>query len=39
MARKPWIERVGFYYIANRGVARGNIYKDRKDFIKFLKII
>ncbi len=39
MARKPRIERVGFYHIVNRGVARGNIYRDRKDFIKFLKII
>ena len=39
MARKPRIERVGFYHIVNRGVARGNIYRDRKDFIKFLKIV
>ena len=39
MARKPRIERVGFYHIVNRGVARGTIYKYREDFIKFLKII
>ena len=39
MARKPRIDRVGFYHIVNRGVARGNIYRDRKDFIKFLEIV
>ena len=39
MARKPRIERVGFCHIVNRGVARGIIYKNREDFIKFLKII
>ncbi len=39
MARKPRIEKVGFYHIINRGVARVNIYLCDEDFLKFLEIL
>ena len=39
MPRKNRIEKVGFYHIINRGVARNNIYHNDEDFIKFLEII
>ena len=39
MARKSRIDRIGFYHILNRGVARKTIYKDPKDYIKFLTIV
>ena len=38
MARKLRIEKVGFYHIVNRGVARANIYLCDEDFLKFLEI-
>jgi len=39
MPRKPRIEKVGFYHIINRGVARVNIYLCDDDFLKFLEIV
>lgn len=38
MPRKNRIEKVGFYHIINRGVARNSIYHDDEDFRKFLEI-
>ena len=32
MARKPRIEKAGFYHIVNCGVARANIYLCDEDF-------
>jgi hypothetical protein len=37
--RKPRIEKVGFYHIVNRGVAKTNIYLSDDDFLKFLEIV
>lgn len=39
MPRKPRIEKVGFYHIVNRGVAKTNIYLCNDDFLKFLEIL
>ena len=39
MPRKQRIEKVGFYHIINRGVARVNIYLCDDDFLKFLEIL
>jgi len=39
MPRKNRIEKVGFYHIINRGVARANIYHDDEDFVRFLEIV
>ncbi len=39
MPRKKRIDRVGFYHIINRGVARSSIYHDDEDFLKFLDIV
>ena len=39
MARKPRIEKNGFYHIINRGVARDIIFKDEDDNLKFLEIL
>jgi len=39
MPRKPRVDRVGFYHVINRGVARDSIYHDSDDFIKFLNLI
>ena len=39
MPRKNRIEKVGFYHIINRGVARSNIFLCDDDFMKFLEII
>jgi REP element-mobilizing transposase RayT len=38
MPRKNRIEKVGFYHIINRGVARESIYHDDEDFVRFLEI-
>jgi len=37
--RKNRIDKVGFYHIINRGVAREGIYHDDEDFTKFLDIV
>jgi len=39
MARRPRIDFAGFHHIVNRGVARGNIYKNSEDKKKFLEIL
>ncbi|QOP42659.1 hypothetical protein FJR45_01310 [Sulfurimonas sediminis] len=39
MPRKRRIEKVGFYHIVNRGVARSNIYLSNKDYLEFLEIV
>jgi REP element-mobilizing transposase RayT len=39
MARKPRIDRVGFYHIVNRGVARANVYLCDDDYLRFLEIV
>jgi len=39
MARKKRIEKIGFYHIINRGVARNIIFQKEKDNLKFLEII
>lgn len=38
MARPTRIEKNGYYHVINRGVAKGNIYLDDTDFLKFLEI-
>lgn len=39
MPRKPRIEKVGFYHVLNRGVAKTNIYLCDDDFMRFLDIV
>jgi len=39
VARKNRINKVGFYHIINRGVARNTIYHSDEDFVKFLEIV
>ncbi len=40
MARKPRIEYEGaFYHVITRGNQKQEIFKDRKDFIKYLEIL
>jgi len=39
MARKSRIDKIGFYHIINRGVAKNNIYCDNDDLLKFLEIM
>ncbi len=39
MARKPRIEKVGFYHVVNRGVARGRVYRQERDYERFLEIV
>ena len=39
MARPTRIEKNGYYHVINRGVAKGNIYLDDVDFLKFLEIV
>jgi len=39
MPRKKRIEKVGFYHIINRGVARVNVYLSDKDYLTFLDIV
>ena len=39
MARKNRIDKVGFYHIINRGVARNSIYHSDEDFVRFLEIV
>jgi len=38
MSRKLRIEKVGFYHVINRGVARTNVYLSDEDYLKFLDI-
>jgi len=38
MARRLRVEKIGYYHIINRGVAKNTIFYDRQDFIKFLEI-
>lgn len=39
MPRKRRIEKIGFYHIINRGVAKTDIYLTDKDYQKFLEIV
>ena len=39
MPRKNRIEKIGFYHIINRGVAKNSIYHDDEDFTRFLEIV
>ncbi len=39
MARRPRVEKEGFHHIVNRGVARGDIFIEDKDYEKFLELI
>jgi REP element-mobilizing transposase RayT len=39
MPRKRRIEKIGFYHIINRGVAKTNIYLNDEDYQRFLEII
>jgi len=39
MPRRPRVERIGFYHLINRGVARGDIFSKPLDFEKFLEIV
>jgi REP element-mobilizing transposase RayT len=39
MARKRRLSRVGYYHVLNRGVAKGRIFLDERDYRKFLVII
>lgn len=39
MPRKPRVEKIGFYHILNRGVARSNVYACDDDYLKFLEIL
>lgn len=39
MARKPRVEKVGFYHIVNRGVERRDIFLDDEDHLKFFAIV
>lgn len=39
MPRKPRIEKIGFYHIVNRGVARTNIFLCDDDYVQFLNIM
>ena len=39
MSRKLRIEKVGFYHIINRGVARVNTYLCDDDLLKFMEIV
>ena len=39
MSRKPRIEKIGFYHIINRGVAKANVYLSDDDYAQFLKIL
>lgn len=39
MSRKLRIEKIGFYHIINRGVAKTSIYLDKNDFKRFLEIV
>jgi len=38
MARKNRINKVGFYHVINRGIAKASIYHYDEDFTKFLEI-
>ena len=38
MARKSRIDKIGFYHVINRGVAKNNIYCGNDDSLKFLEI-
>ena len=39
MPRKVRVEKVGFYHIINRGVAKVNIYLSNEDYLQFLEIV
>ncbi|WP_051906926.1 transposase [Sulfurospirillum sp. SCADC] len=39
MPRKLRIEKIGFYHIINRGVARANIFLSDDDYVQFLQIM
>jgi putative transposase len=39
MPRKPRIDKIGFYYIINRGVAKSTVYHDDEDYDRFLHIM
>ena len=39
MPRKPRIEKIGFYHIINRGVAKANVYLSDDDYLEFLNIL
>lgn len=39
MPRKPRVEKIGFYHVINRGVARSNVYLSDEDYLKFLDIV
>ncbi len=39
MPRKKRIEKIGFYHIINRGVAKTNIYLNDEDYQRFLEIL
>lgn len=39
MARRSRIDFAGFHHVINRGVAKGNIYKNAEDKNKFLQIL
>jgi len=39
MPRKPRVEKIGFYHILNRGVARDNVYLSDDDYSQFLNIL
>jgi len=38
MPRKNRIEKVGFYYFVNRGIARASIYHDKNEIVSYRKI-
>ncbi len=39
MPRKPRIDKLGFYHIINRGVAKTNIFSSDEEYIRFLEIM
>jgi len=39
MPRRPRVEKEGFHYIVNRGVARDNIFLEDEDYKQFLEIV
>lgn len=39
MARKPRINKPGFYHLINRGVERRKVYIEDDDYVRFLEIL
>ena len=39
MPRRPRIEEAGYHHVINRGVARGDIFLQEKDYEIFLEIV